>query len=301
MFTFIQSISVKASVILPTKDRGALIDQTIDSLLQLDFDPSEFEILLVDNCSSPENQQYLQKIQSTYSDQIRYVHEPKLGLSNARNCGIANAKGEILLFLDDDALVPSYWLANIVKYFDQEAQVYALGSKVIAKFTSPAPDWIDRRLGMYISNFDRGDQVEKLFYNEYPRGTNMAFRRTAFEKCGKFLDCFGRKGHSLMSYEEIELCYRLEQQGCEVIYVPDAEVFHLIRGDRLNESWFQKRFYWQGRSEGLFELIHFGRSHMFKNLPEHWRKSWQGDSYDQLFHRGFIMAMLLNLFRQDFS
>jgi glucosyl-dolichyl phosphate glucuronosyltransferase len=293
---------VKASVILPTKDRGALIDQTIDSLLQLDFERKEFEILLVDNCSSPENLRHLQNLQSIHSDQIRYVREPKLGLSNARNCGIAHAKGELLLFLDDDALVPPYWLANIVKYFDRDAAVYALGGKVIAQFTTPAPDWIDQRLGMYISNFDRGEQVEKLFYNEYPRGTNMAFRRTAFEKCGKFLDSFGRKGNSLMSYEEIELCYRLEEQGCEVIYVPDAEVFHLIRGDRLNQKWFQKRFYWQGRSEGLFELIHFGKSHVFKSLPGHWRNCWEGDSYDQLFHRGFVYAILLGLFHySDFK
>jgi GT2 family glycosyltransferase len=236
MFTFIQPISVKASVILPTKDRGILIDQTIDSLLQLDFVSTEFEILLVDNCSNSENQQHLQKLQSLHPNQIRYVREPKLGLSNARNCGIDHARGEILLFLDDDAVVPSYWLANMVRYFDQNTQVYALGSKVIAKFTTPAPDWIDQRLGMYISNFDRGDRPEKLFYNEYPRGTNMAFRRIAFQKCGKFLDCFGRKGKSLMSYEEIEICYRLEQIGCDVAYIPDAEVYHLIRGDRLNQN-----------------------------------------------------------------
>lgn len=292
---------MKASVILPTKDRGVLIEKTINSLLSLDFPIADFEILLIDNLSSPDNQLHLQSLQAKYPEQIRYIRENKLGLNNARNCGIANAQGEILVFLDDDALVPSYWLTNILKYFAQDAQVYALGSKVIAQFTSPAPDWIDQRLGLYISNFDRGEQAEKLFYNEYPRGANMAFRREAFSKFGLFRDCFDRKGKSLMSYGDIEMCYRLDHGGYTVLYVPDAEVLHLIRGDRLNEAWFQKRFYWQGRSEGLFELLHYGRRYVLKKFPEHWRKSWEGDPFDQLLHRGFVDATLLNFLRLSFK
>jgi GT2 family glycosyltransferase len=295
------SSAVKASVILPTKDRGILIEKTIDSLLSLDFLSTDFEILLIDNLSSTANQKHLRSLQAQYPDRIRYIREIKLGLNNARNCGIVNAQGEILVFLDDDALVPTYWLANIVKYFDRDDRVYALGGKVIAQFTSPAPDWIDLRLGLYISNFDRGEQPEKLFYNEYPRGANMAFRREAFQQFGLFRDCFDRKGKSLMSYGDIEMCYRLDRGGFTVLYVPDAEVWHLIRGDRLNEAWFQKRFYWQGRSEGLFELLHYGRKHALKNFAEHWRKSQEGDSYDRLLHRGFVDATILNFLRLSFK
>jgi len=292
---------VKVSVILPTKDRGAAISETIASLLALDFAQDQHEILIVDNLSSPENQRHLQSFQADYVDRIRYVRETKLGLCNARNCGINNSRGEVLVFLDDDAIVPTYWLKNIVQHFSDHPNAYALGGKVIAKFTSPPPSWLDRRLGIYISNFDHGEQVLKLRYNEYPRGANMAFRRDAFTKCGEFLDCFDRKGNSLMSYGDIEMCYRVDRHGYDILYVPDAEVDHLIRGDRLNEEWFRNRFYWQGRSEGLFELLHYGRKHILKSLYSHFKQSIKGDRYDKLHHQGFLTAIALNFFRTKFN
>jgi GT2 family glycosyltransferase len=292
---------VKVSVILPTKDRGPAIAETIDSLIALDFPQNECEILIVDNLSNPENQAHLRSLQTNYPDRIRYEREEKLGLCNARNCGIDRSQGEILVFLDDDAIVPTYWLRNIVKYFDADANVYALGGKVIAKYTSPAPEWIDDRLGLYISSFDRGEAVEKLRYNDYPRGANMAFRRDAFRKCGYFLDCFDRKGNSLMSYGDIEMCYRVDRAGYDVLYIPDAEVFHLIRGDRLNMDWFRNRFYWQGRSEGLFELIHYGRRHIINTFSFHLRHSLKGDPLDKLHHQGFLTSALKNFFRREFK
>ena len=288
-------VSPLASIVIATKDRGTEIDATIDSVLGLDYD--NFEVILVDNCSSPANQQILLRWQQQHPDRLVYVRENRLGLSNARNCGIKNSKGEFIFFLDDDAIVPSHWLKLMVQTFQNYPKAYALGGKVIAKFTTPPPAWLDQRLGVYISNFDHGDQIIPLTYNEYPRGVNMAFRRAVFDRVGYFLDCFGRKGKSLMGYEEIELCYRIERAGLGILYVPYGEVYHCIRGDRLNYEWFQRRFYWQGRSEGLFELMHFGRSHVLNNLKSHLKQAWQGDALDQQFHRGFLTAIVLNWWR----
>jgi hypothetical protein len=95
----------------------------------------------------------------------------------------------------------------------------------------------------------------------------MAFRRTAFDKIGLFLDCFDRKGKSLMSYGDIEICFGSTKLATKLSMYPMPRFLHLIRGDRLNQEWFQRRFYWQGRSEGLFELLHFGRKHILKNCP----------------------------------
>lgn len=292
---------MKVSVILPTHDRGPAILETIESLINLDFPPEDHEIVIVDNLSSLENQRHLQSIQVSFPDRIKYVREENTGLNNARNCGINKSKGEIVAFLDDDAVVPTYWLKNLIKPFAADPLVFALGGKVIAKFTSPPPDWIDERFGKYISNFDHGDEVMTLKYNEYPRGANMAFRRQSFDQFGLFLDCFDRKGDSLMSYGDIEICYRIDKAGYAVVYVPDAEVYHLIRGDRLSTEWFKRRFYWQGRSEGLFELIHFGRWHVVKTFYSHLLKSLRGDPYNQLHHRGFLTSVLLNFFKQKFA
>jgi len=295
-------MSLRASVILATKDRGPAIADTLDALLRLDFPAAEHEILIVDNGSSPDNQAHLRAFVTAHPARARYIREPVLGLSNARNAGIRHSHGKIVAFLDDDAIAPPHWLTNIVKAFDADPRVYAVGSKVIARFISPPPDWIDQRLAGYLGNFDRGDQPEKLFYNEYPRGVNVAFRREAFEQCGYFLDCFGRKGKSLMSYEDIEICYRIDHAGHIVLYIPDAEIYHLIRGDRLNEAWFRRRLYWQGRSEGLFELLHFGRTHVLRTLSDRIEFSiTSADPYDRLYHRGFVTSVVLNFFRRTYA
>ncbi len=171
---------------------------------------------------------------------------------------------------------------------------------MIAKYISPPPDWIDQRLSMYISNFDHGEEVITLSYNEYPRGANMAFRRRAFDECGFFRECFGRKGDSMMSYEDIEICFRIDKAGYNILYVPDAEVYHMIRGDRLNTEWFKQRFYWQGKSEGLFELLHFGRLHIIKAFFSHLVQIRRGDLFDRLHHKGFLTSVLFNFLRQKF-
>ncbi len=291
---------MEISVILPTHDRGPAISKTIESLMKLDFHPEDYEIVIVDNLSSFENQRLLQDIQMRFPDRVKYMREDKIGLCSARNCGIENSRGGIVAFLDDDAVVPTYWLKNLIKPFAIDPNVFAVGGKVIAKYTSPPPDWIDQRLGMYISNFDHGEEAIALSYNEYPRGANMAFRRQAFDECGLFLDCFDRKGDSLMGYGDIEICYRIDKAGYKVFYVPDAEVHHLIRGDRLNTEWFKQRFYWQGKSEGLFELLHFGRLHIIKTFCSHLLQIRRGDHFDQLHHRGFLNSVIFNFFRQKF-
>lgn len=283
---------MKASIVLATKDRGPAIGETIHSLVRLDFPASEYEIIIVDNLSSPANQQELIRYRALHTDLVHYVREESLGLSIARNCGIRHSKGDIIAFLDDDAVAPEYWLKNLVKAFDHAPDVFAVGSKVVPIFVTPPPPWLTKRLGLYISNFDKGNQILTLHYNEYPRGTNMAFRREAFERCGCFSDSFGRKGDSLMSYEEIELCYRIEKAGYTVLYTPDAEVQHLIRGDRLNEEWFRSRFYWQGRSEGLFDAIHRSRMRTLMMFYIHLALSIiRPDHYSSLCHRGYVSSV----------
>lgn len=292
---------MRVSVVIATKDRGPVISKTLESLLMLEYSEGQYEIVLVDNCSTPENRQYLLDYQKAFPDKIRYVREERIGLSNARNCGIHNSKGEIIIFTDDDVVAPVYWLKNLVKLFEEDPEIYAAGGKVVAQFITPPPDWIDKRFSMYLSSFDKGNQLMDLKYNDYPRGVNMAFRREAFDECGYFLDCFGRKGDSLMSYEEIELCFRIEKAGHRIVYAPDAEVYHLIRGDRLSREWFESRSYWQGRSEGLFESMHFGRLFIIKNLAHRIKFNIQGDLFDRFFLKGFVTSFFKNILKMKVS
>lgn len=184
---------ITASIIVATKDRGQAIKETLLSLVNLDFSKKKYEILIIDNCSSKENQEILLDFQAQYPRIVRYISEEKLGLSNARNCGVANSYGKYLLFLDDDVIVSQCWLKNIINTFQDSPWIYAVGSKVISLFSPPQPDWLDDKLNKYISNFDKENRKVDLTYNECPCGVNIAFRREAFEKYGLFLDYLDKK------------------------------------------------------------------------------------------------------------
>ncbi len=291
---------MRASVILPTRDRGPEIDRTLESLLAQDF--VDYEIVVVDNASRPENAAALRAWAARHPAAIRYVHEPKLGLDNARNAGIRAAEGGLLAFLDDDAIAPPGWLSALARAFDAHPSAWAAGGRIVSRFTPDAPQWLDARMHLHLSDFDRGARVQVLHFDDYPRGANMAFRREAFAHCGGFLDCLDRKGDLLLSYGDIEMCYRVERSGHDVLYVPDAQVEHLIRGDRLTPEWFVRRCYWQGRSEGIFERIHRGRLHLLRKLPYRLlRCVLSRDRYRRMHHLGLVGATVRTLLRTRFD
>ena len=91
---------------------------------------------------------------------------------------------------------------------------------------SPLPEWVTPPFLPYLALFDKGEEEIELFYNEYPRGVNMAYPRQSFREVGLFSTAFGLKGRSLRCYDEIELCYRLERLGRRILYTPGAEVNH---------------------------------------------------------------------------
>lgn len=293
---------MRASVVIATHNRGPIIDQTVTSVLASDLPVAEWELILIDNRSAPESRRHLMDLAGQHPSRIKYYREDAIGLSHARNRGVIVSTGPVIVFLDDDAVVPSYWLRRIVETFDSHADVGVAGGPVIPQYTTPPPVWLDSRLARYLSTFDHGDMEGPLEHPESPRGANMAFRRIVFDRCGMFLSGLGRKGSSLLSYEDTEMCYRAQRAGFGMRYIPDAEVLHLIRGDRLDEAWFENRFYWQGRSEAIFELIHYGHQYVARNMCRHlgWLVS-QNDQLERARHRGFLRSASRNFLRRRFD
>lgn len=293
---------MRISVILPTKDRGPAIDRTMDALLAQSLPRGDYEVAVVDNASSPENARALVAWTEAHPDVLRYVHEAEPGLNHARNAGVRAARGPVVAFLDDDAVPAPDWLEQLLAVFDARPQTWAVGGRIVSEFTSAPPAWLDDRLAVFLSDFDRGEELQVLRYDDYPRGANMAFRRAAFDAVGVFAPCLDRRGDLLLSNGDIEMCYRVEQAGHEVVYAPRASVQHLIRGDRLSPSWFASRAYWQGRSQALFERMHRGRVHLLRKLPYRaLRALVSADRYRRAMHRGLVRGTLVHLFQSRFD
>ena len=271
----VPSPPLRASVIVCTHNGGGRIAPTLDSLLRQDFPGETFEILVVDNASSDATPQVVRGIARQHPGRITVVGEPILGHSRARNRGVLNSRGHVIAFTDDDARVSPRWLGALVDTCERP-EVGCAGGPVRAAPGEPLPGWVAPQFLPYLALFDKGMTEIDLSYNEYPRGVNMAYPRQSFSQVGLFSTAFGLKGRSLLYYDEIELCYRLERSGRRIVYVPEAEVTHVIHPERLTMAWFKQRFYAQGRSEAYFDLVLRGGRFVVKRLKEPGRVAGAG-------------------------
>jgi glycosyltransferase involved in cell wall biosynthesis len=188
---------------------------------------------------------------------IKHIYQNDKGLSIARNLGVQESSGEVLAYLDDDAVPSPQWFTEIALPFqsDGEGKVLACGGKVIADYRKRArPDWMTPSLEAYLSCINWGDRGRFLNQGEWIVGANMAFRRSVFHKIDLFDVSLGRKGTKiLLSNEEIGM---IEKIGLEHIwYVPNAVVNHVIAPERLDQTWFRRRVYWQAVSDLIADCV----------------------------------------------
>ncbi len=261
------STLMRATVVVCTRNRSrALADSCAAVLAQSSTFP--WELLVVDNGSTDDTLAVAREVAGREPERVRVVVEPTLGLSAARNCGVRLARGEWIAFLDDDAIPGEGWLRAYDDLFGSAGPL-AAGGPVEADLSGARPAWLDDLYLGYLSAWDRGPLRHELHYSDHPRGANMAFRREAFALVGEFDPRLGRRGRSLRSCEEIELCLRLERSGAAVIYEPAARVRHRIQLDRLSEPWMLGRFGAQGFSEAIVDYKHFGLKGTRRGVEEH--------------------------------
>jgi len=261
-----------ASVLVCTRNRSEPLAETCDAILDLDYADDRWELVIVDNNSTDDTLQVARSIEMRNVGRVRVIQEAEIGLSAARNCAIREARGDFLAFIDDDAHPEPGWLGALVGALRQEG-VLAAGGPVIPVIQGNLPNWFLGRYLPYLSVWDRGTESLSLTYNEYPRGANIAFRREAFDRFGLFSTQLGRKGRTLLSGEEIELCLRIERGEGKVLYVPPARVRHLTPADRITPRWMAGRFEAQGRSEAIINWRHAGVRGLAIGLRLHLRNA----------------------------
>jgi GT2 family glycosyltransferase len=261
------------SAVLCTLDRGPDVARTVASMLAQDLPPDRFEVLLVDNGSTPANRAILEELAARDPATVRYLREEQRGLSHARNRGIAAARADLIVFADDDARVTPTWLSTYVAAFAGDPGVGVLGSAVELVHEVEPPAWLEDWLLPYLGAFDRGPRPCPLSVLDCPRGGNMAFRRAVFERVGGFSPAFGRRPGSLISLEEVEICARAVRAGFRLGYVPGAPLLHLVEAYRYEGDWFRRRLHWQGRSLAMFDAVEGGRLRLAARLPGQLRRS----------------------------
>ncbi|MFG6097093.1 glycosyltransferase [Leptothoe sp. ISB3NOV94-8A] len=243
------------SAIICTHNRDQYLAAAIDSLLTQTL--PDIEVIVVDNASTDTTAEI---VQMRLSDpRLRYVYEPTLGLSTARNTGANAANGDIVAYLDDDAVASSQWLASLLEVYEKNSKVAIAGGKVTLLWPPDVvqpPAWLSDDLASGLGAYDLGDQVRYIKNPSLtPRGLNYSLRKTFLDSVGGFDVNLGRVGKNLLSNEELHMTQLALRNGWDVVYVPDALAAHNVSPARLKPGWFLSRSWWQGISECYREQV----------------------------------------------
>jgi len=230
------------TVIICTYNREKYICPLLESLAANDLSKSEYEILLVDNNCQDHTREVCQQFAASHPDiSFRYVVETEQGLSAARNCGIREAKGELIVYVDDDALVDANYLSSYVRYFNANAQVMALGGPIEPLYETQEPDWMSPYTRALLTAWmNYGDHPREYPRGRYPGGGNAAYRKVVFEQVGLFNTNLGRKGSSLMASEEKDIFDKMHALGMKVMYIPEPVLHHCIPQAKLEQDYFDR-------------------------------------------------------------
>ncbi len=240
------------TVALCTHNHADRLQRTLGDFGALSPPTRRWELVVVDNSSTDRTSELLADTSwRPPGVSVRVVQETELGLSSARNRAISEARGEYLLFVDDDETPDPAWL---VAYEDAmlKFEPDALGGQIEVLFEyGDRPSWLQDELLGFLGRLHRGEEAwltdpATPFY-----GGNFAVRKAVFSQVGTFDTELGRKGRVNVGGEDTEFYRRLIAGGYKVRWVPGAIINHRIRADKLRRGYFLDLHYRQGLSEGL--------------------------------------------------
>jgi O-antigen biosynthesis protein len=223
------------TVAVCTRDRTAQLAECLAALCQLDY--PTLDLLVVDNAPSSPATAHL--VRAGYP-QVRYVCELRPGLNWARNRAIAEARGEIIAYTDDDVVVDRGWVRALAGVFAEEAEVMAVTGLVVPLELETEAQLLFEQYGGFGRGFarqwyrlnrdKRGREVLYLRAGRFGTGANMAYRRSLFARIGGF-DPALDVGTVTHGGGDLEMFFRVLKAGHTLVYEPSALVRHRHRRD----------------------------------------------------------------------
>ena len=220
----LHSVSKQVSIIIPNYNGQKYLGDCFDSLYRLDFPRDTYEIIVVDNASSDGSREF---IDAMYPAVVLIKAEKNLGFASGCNLGIKNSSGAYIVLLNNDTVVDSNWLKELVAVADTDPEIAIVGSKLLFKH---APNVIQNAMSYLTERGDGGDmgthepdegQFDTIREGMAVCGASMLIRRTLIEDIGALDEDF------FAYYEDMDLCYRTRFYGKKIVFAPKSVVYHI--------------------------------------------------------------------------
>ena len=239
------------TLIICTYNREKYIRPLLESIAKNDYPTADYEIVLVDNNCTDHTREVCEAFAEAHPEIIfRYVVEPEQGLSAARNKGIKEAKGDIIIYVDDDALVDSDYIRQYAEHFAANPDTMAAGGPIEPLYETEEPSWMSPYTKALLTAWmNYGNKVREYPKGRYPGGGNAAYRKEVFDRVGVFNTELGRKGNLLLASEEKDIFDKMKVLGMKVLYLPNPVLHHCIPQTKLEEDYFNRLTLQIGRSE----------------------------------------------------
>jgi cellulose synthase/poly-beta-1,6-N-acetylglucosamine synthase-like glycosyltransferase len=238
------------SVVVAVRGNVSALAGLLAALEEQDFSAG-LEVVVVDNHTSARVPEGL--LGSTIAHVV--VHEPRAGLSRARNAGIRSARGEFIAITDPDSRPDRGWVRQLVEALER-TKAYCAGGRVEPRFTAllsgSAPWRVREVLRLFVPSVWPGEVVG-LEAPYWLVGCNLMFRR---DPLPYFDDWLGVRGPRHLSCEDLEVVVRAQRDGLTVVVAPDAVVHRAIHPADVQSGALLRRAFWHGVSVARLVVLH---------------------------------------------
>lgn len=239
------------SVIVCTYRRPALLRQALQSLVDQELSPEHFEVVVVDNNSKDETQSVVQSFRDV-SKNFRYVHEEKQGLSHSRNRGCEEARGDYVVYLDDDAKAHPAYLSTVL----DTILTYApdiMGGPIYPYYTDRRPAWFKDEYEIRRHAKETGWSTKCSI-----SGSSFVIKKDLLKALGGFNPNLGMVGDRVRLGEEkavLNLYRKRPPSQQKVFYHLDCIVYHHVPRAKMRALYLLKRYFVAGHAKARIERM----------------------------------------------
>lgn len=210
------------SVIIPTYNGLDMLRKSLPTWFEQTLEKEEYEVIVVDNRSTDETRQYMDSLLPEHKNLI-YLYEPKPGATNARHAGARKAKGEYLVFADNDGLFNPECLAEILKVYQANKECVAVTCKIEIQWDGDEPEWIIPYKQL-LGQLDYRDMMS-FSTKYYLNGGLMSVRKDVFERLGGFNPDL--IGPYLIGDGDLGFVNKLHAEKAVIGWAPKAHMWHM--------------------------------------------------------------------------